>query len=982
MSTIRFRILALVAAAMAPLVIGIAGELYSRIDRDREHAGRLALIEANRVAAELDEFIGTTRGLLAGVAVGLSSDVSHELRNDAVLSAAKARASPVISNFLLFDLDGRLLGAPLSDPVERARLFAGDRTYFQKILGGERFSVGEAVLGRSSGRWLVTVAVPVNDAEGRLRAVLAAGILIERIHEILRPSDLPSGTVIRVADEQGIVIGRSVDREKWMARDLSQSTLFQKHMLVDEAVEELTWSDDIPRMTGSVHLKSVPWLVSVGIPPEHAYAEARERFWWGVGAALLTICGVSFLAWVLSGWIARPLRQLAMDASALAEGRLRTRFAVSSNGELGRLARAFNAMADTLQLRIIDSESAREELRESNEFLAAVIDASPVAIVCVGYDRRVLFWSGAAERIFGYTAAETVGQPYKLVPQGGEAEFDALFARALAGEMLRDMEVVRRRKDGSTVPIRFAGAALHDRQGNVRGVAYALEDISARRQLDAARSMKERIFETSLDLLLVTDRRGTFSQVSPSSATILGYRPEEMIGRSGIEFIHPDDLDSTREEMRAARKGGRIRDFESRYLHRDGRTIALVWTGVWSEPEQSHFFIGRDMTERRTLEQQLFQAQKMEALGQLTGGLSHDFNNLLGIVIGNLDLLQAEIAGDAEKSELLNEAIEAALRGADLNKRLLAFARRQPLQPKRLEPNELVLGMMKLFKRAIGEHVEIEFVPGEDVWPITVDPAQLESALTNLAVNARDAMPKGGRLIFATGNGELDADYAAQHAEILPGEYVVIEVTDTGAGMTPDVLRRVFEPFFTTKETGKGTGLGLSMVFGFMKQSGGHIQIYSEPGRGTTVRLYLPRAQQQGSDAGTGSIGQRTLPQGEEKVLVVEDNDQLRRVLVRQLSDLGYTVQEASNGTRALDVLRSEQRYDLLITDVIMPGGVNGWELASAAADLRPELRVLFTSGFPAVALSEQGLPEGVLLLSKPYRRQDLAEKVRAALAA
>jgi PAS domain S-box-containing protein len=982
MSTIRFRILALVAAAMVPLVVGIGVELYSRIDRDREHAQRLALIEADRVAAELDQFLGMTKGLLAGVAVGLASGGVDEAANDAMLSAAKTRASSVVSNFLLFDLNGRLLGASLSDPAERARLFAGDRTYFKKILRGESHSVGEPILARSSARWLVNVAVPVAAPNGDLRAVLTAGILLEGIREILHPSILPSDSVIRVVDENGIVIGRSADHEKWMARDVSQTNLFRSHMPVSEVVEERTWDDEIFRMTGSVHLKSIPWLVSVGILPEQAYAEARERFWWGAAAMLLSICAVSFLAWVLSGWIARPLRQLAMDASALAEGRLRTRFSISTNGEVGRLARAFNAMADTLELRIVDSESTREELRESNEFLAAVTDASPVAITCIGPDRRVLFWSGAAERIFGYTAAETVGHPYKLVPEGSEAEFDALLARALGGEMFREMEVVRRRKDGSMVPIRFAGAALHDGQGNVRGVAYALEDISERRQLDAARSMKERIFETSLDLLLVTDRQGAFSQVSPSSATILGHRPDEMIGRSAVDFIHPEDLDNTREEMRAARKGGRMRGFECRYLHKDGRSVALVWTGVWSEPEQSHFFIGRDMTERRTLEQQLFQAQKMEALGQLTGGLSHDFNNLLGIVIGNLDLLQETIKDDADKSELLNDAIQAALRGADLNQRLLAFARRQPLQPKRLEPDELVSGMMKLLRRTIGEHIEIEFVPGSGVWPITVDPAQLESALTNLAVNARDAMAKGGRLIFATRNGELDADYCAQQSDVRPGDYAVIEVTDTGAGMTPDVLRRVFEPFFTTKETGKGTGLGLSMVFGFVKQSGGHIQIYSEPGRGTTVRLYLPRAQE-GSDARTAAVlALGALPKGEEKVLVVEDNDQLRRVLVRQLSELGYTVQEASNGNGAIEVLRSAQRYDLLITDVIMPGGVNGWELARVALDLRPELRVLFTSGFPAVALSEQGLPEGVLLLSKPYRKQDLAEKVRAALAA
>jgi CheY-like chemotaxis protein len=376
----------------------------------------------------------------------------------------------------------------------------------------------------------------------------------------------------------------------------------------------------------------------------------------------------------------------------------------------------------------------------------------------------------------------------------------------------------------------------------------------------------------------------------------------------------------------------------------------------------------------------------MEAIGNLTGGLAHDSNNHLGIVMGNLELLRETGTLNADCLELIDDALDAAARGAELNRQLLGFARRQQLQPKLTEIGDLVSNQIKLLRRTLGEQIEVTMTATPDLWPVFIDTAQLASALTNLAINARDAMPDGGRLTIHAYNGHLDADYASTHPEVVPGDYVAIEVTDTGTGISPENLARVFEPFFTTKPVGKGTGLGLSMVFGFIKQSNGHVSISSQVGCGTTIRLYLPRTDNADleedslADAAAWSPDASAPPA---TVLAVEDNPQLRKVLVGQLHNLGYLVLEAENGEGALELLRDHRQIDLLLTDIVMPGSVNGYALARQAIADRPNLRVVFMSGFPGAAFGEgRALPETGLLLPKPFRQSELAAKLRQALLA
>ena len=403
--------------------------------------------------------------------------------------------------------------------------------------------------------------------------------------------------------------------------------------------------------------------------------------------------------------------------------------------------------------------------------------------------------------------------------------------------------------------------------------------------------------------------------------------------------------------------------------------------------EQSNRSLQEQIARREEAEAALRQSRKMEAIGQLTGGVAHDFNNLLQVVQGNLERLQLRSARDGtslapELARLVDAAMQGARRAASLTQQLLAFSRRQPLAPRSLDMNKLIAATSELLGRTLGETIVIETVMAARLWPVLVDENQLQNALLNLAVNARDAMPGGGKLTIETANVFLDEAYAKGEDEVRAGQYAMLAVTDTGTGMPPDVLDKVFEPFFTTKEIGRGTGLGLSQVYGFIKQSGGHVKIYSEPGRGTTVKIYLPRLLRDSDQAGDlAESAELPHSQTREAVLVVEDEEEVRALSVEILRDLGYMVIEAANASAALTVLERQQPVDLLFTDVGLPGGMNGRQLADRARGLRPGLKVLFTTAYARNALVHHGrLDPGVELLTKPFPAADLAQRVRTLL--
>jgi PAS domain S-box-containing protein len=517
-----------------------------------------------------------------------------------------------------------------------------------------------------------------------------------------------------------------------------------------------------------------------------------------------------------------------------------------------------------------------------------------------------------------------------------------------------------------------------------RAAAEAIRQSQA--QEHRTRERLETILERMPIGSIVSDTNLRITYVNPAAERIFGCRFEDVKGLTPREtgFIAADE--SAAEARRESLRRGEMSGYTVvQKLTKNGRTIICEWTNTTlTGPDGS--FAGilsmcQDITERSSAEEALRQAQKMDALGQLTGGVAHDFNNLLTVIMANVELAKFAVEDRPIEAGALQAALDAAVRGAELTHQLLAFSRRQTLEPKVVDLNALVRGMMRLLSRIIGENIEPTLRTAPDVWPVRIDPTQLETALTNLVVNARDAMPGGGQLIIETENGPLDETYAAQHADVPPGDYVALSVSDTGTGMSREVVDRVFEPFFTTKEVGKGTGLGMSMVFGFVKQSGGHIRIYSEVGIGTTIRLYLPRA----TEAIDGIVelepAAAPSPAKGEMILVVEDDEAVRTVVTKNLERYGYRVESADSARSAFEILNRADSVDLLFTDMVMPGGINGAELAIRAREKRPGLKVMLTSGYTAPALASQMLEvEGAAIVSKPYRMIDLAREIRGIL--
>ena len=582
----------------------------------------------------------------------------------------------------------------------------------------------------------------------------------------------------------------------------------------------------------------------------------------------------------------------------------------------------------------------------------------------------------AAISIYGYSRDEFLAMTLKDIRPPEEVGRLMQWLQHPWVDNLQAIDWRHRRKDGQILDVDLFLSDIEF--GSEPARLSVTIDITARK--DAERQT-ERIIETSQDLIHVTDSYGRLVRISPSATAVLGYRPEEMQGRLAGEFIHPEDLEAVRDAMRAARRGRGGGRFRCRYIHKDGRVVSLLWSGVWSERDRRYYFIGRDMTDYDRTEEQLRRSQRMEAIGQLTGGVAHDFNNILMVILANVEALEEDEKLDPRLRDRVDGIGDATERAADLTRQLLAYSRKQALRPQRTDINELIATTAKLLRRTLGAEIEIESVLAEDLWDAEIDGAQLESALVNLALNARDAMPEGGRLLIETANATLDEDYVAKNPDAATGDYVMLAVTDTGTGMAPDVVARAFEPFFTTKDVGKGTGLGLSMVYGFIKQSNGHLSLYSEPGRGTTVKLFLPRADAV-RQAAPAPPRRAPIPGGSERILVAEDDAEVRVGVVHQLQSLGYDVSEAPDGSAALAKLEAgSPPYDLLLTDVIMPGAMNGKALADETARRWPETKIVFMSGYTEDAIVHHGrLDSGVLLLSKPFGKRDLAAIVRRAL--
>ncbi|MGE0718857.1 MAG: PAS domain S-box protein [Alphaproteobacteria bacterium] len=630
----------------------------------------------------------------------------------------------------------------------------------------------------------------------------------------------------------------------------------------------------------------------------------------------------------------------------------------------------------------------REEFR-----LRAVVDTAVDGVILIDTGGAVLMFNPACERLFGYRAEEVIGRNVRmLMPEPYRSEHDGYIAAYRRTREPRIIgigrEVTGLRRDGTTFPMELSvGEAQGERPFFVGIVRDLTERKRVEGELRGAVARLSAVLDTAVDGMILIDGLGVVQMFNPACEKLFGYRAEEVVGRN-VKMLMPEPYRDEHDRYIASYHAtgerkiiGIGREVVGR--RKDGSTFPMELSVGEVRQAGISSFVGviHDLSGRRETEAKLAQAQKMETVGQLSGGIAHDFNNLLTVVIGNAETLSERLKARPDLKELCDAILAAGERSAELTRRLLAFSRRQVLQPVVIDANRMIGDMRTLLRRMLREDVALEIAGGERLDGVVADPAQLESALLNLALNAQDAMPEGGRLIIGSANAALDEEYCRGFPDVRPGRYVMISVTDDGTGMQPEVAARAFEPFFTTKEVGKGSGLGLSMVYGFVKQSNGHVTIYSEVGLGTTVRLYLPAAE--------GSVGAATLAPSPppptsrpgETVMVVEDDAFVRAYAVSCLASLGYAVLTAVDGSEALAALAAGAAPDVLFTDVVMPGGVNGWDLAEQARAARPGLRVLLTSGYALETLAVRGrMPAGTVILNKPYRRAELGRRLREML--
>ena len=817
------------------------------------------------------------------------------------------------------------------------------------------FMIGSPTLSRTKGTWFIPVSQTLRRASGEFAGVMV-GALEPRFFDRIWRLGCSQNCVITLFRDDRVLMMRSPLEERLMGTVLPPGpiTPLLRAGEVSGNFELASPIDGQKRLVAWRRLDAYPsFFIIVAQPTAGVLAD-----WWRV-------------VWIsVVGWTVVVAALAALTALLAREWRVR-----NAADERSRLL----FEASPYPIYAID--------RQSQRFTAA----NDAAVAQYGWSREEFLSMGVDDLYLPEDVPAVHAAREKVLP--------GLLQQGISGAT-RVLEGLHQRTKGGDIIDVELNLRLIELDGRLTTLVMArniTDRVRAERARQAAetqaRESQERyrlLFESVPYPVVVTDRR-TMRLLAVNDATtrLYGWSREELLAMVIEDFYLPEDraASTARRQgfsanttqivrgVRHLRKDGALIDIELavRFLEYDGQPAALA--------------IVVDVTDRiradlahKAAEEQLRQSQKMEAVGQLTGGIAHDFNNILTVILANIDALQEEENVGAPVAARLERVSKAVQRASDLTRQLLAYSRKQPLRPQRTNINDLVTTTGSLLRRSLGAQVEIESVLADGLWPVSVDRTQLETALVNLCVNARDAMPDGGRLSIETANVTLDAEHVARNPDAIIGDHVMLAVTDTGSGMAPNVAARVFEPFFTTKGIGKGTGLGLSMVYGFIKQSKGHIAVESALGRGTTFRLYLPRGKK-------GQVDKTPEPRmevvgGKERILVVEDEPNVRAGAVLQLRSLGYTVSEAPDGAAGVAAFEAASPpFDLLLTDVVMPGRLNGKALADEVARRWPATRIVFMSGYSDNALTEDGrLSAGVLLLSKPFRKADLASIVRRAL--
>ena len=968
----------------APFVGLVAWQGYDRVASETRTAEVVLHERARNVATNAERFIVASRRFLQALAgrplvVALDPD-----RCDPVLGH-EASYHTDYANLLVADRSGRVICSAVPQPADPVSV--ADRSWFRQVIETDAFAIGDVQLGRITGRWVVVLGLPVHDGVGRPAGVIAAPVDLATFGSTLVDRLASPTETVTLVDGMGTVLARVPDPSRWIGQSVRDTEIGPLFLAGGQGTAQVNGLDGVERLYAYVPVPGADWQVAAGIPTAEAFAAVRQSLTLAALIALIALIVAAVAAGLAGRLLTRPVRALADATGEAARGDPGDRVDVGGFAETAALAERFNEMLERRAAAEAAAQESGGRLRLSERNLAEAQRIAHLGSWEWNVATDTSHWSDETCRIYGIEPGTFDGRAatfFGFVHPDDHGPLQEAVRTTIEGSTR--LVVVFRiiRPDGSLRTVHEEGEVIRDKAGNPVRIVGTVQDITEQVATEEERARLTLAVEQASDTIMVTGPDGTIQYVNPSFERLYGYPPEEVVGRNVAVLSsgrHDADFWAS---LRASIAAGRTWAGSIVNRCRDG-TLVEVEKVVSALRDADGRLIGyvqadRDVTRERALEAQLRQAQKMEAIGQLAGGIAHDFNNLLTPIRGYAELVRKGLPADDEQNRAdLDEVIATADRAAELARRLLAFSRRQVLQPRVVDPAAVVTGIAPLLRRLLGESIELATSAEPGRGSVRVDPGQLEQAIVNLAINARDAMPAGGRLTLEIGAVELDAEYARSHPEVTLGPHVLLAVSDTGIGMDPDTQTHIFEPFFTTKPAGKGTGLGLATVYGFVKQSGGSIEVYSEPGAGTSFKIYLPRVEAAAEPLAETAPG--LADAGSETVLLVEDDAAVRGFAARVLAERGYIVLEAPDAETALGLAAARPGpIELLLTDVVMPR-VSGPELAARLAAERPDLRVLYTSGYAESHLGRSdSLAPDIAYLPKPFTADALARAIRDAL--
>ena len=979
---IKYKLVSIALLSLVPLLVFGMYHSNELIEHGKNDIKSGNLLLAARIANELDDLIDSTFATLLSLAKH-PAVISKDIRACDRLFKELLPSYPDHLNILAAGMDGNNYGSGVYEPGVH-KLNYTDKEWFVSARKGMKV-VGNLHVSKLFKSPASMIALPVIDSGNRQVGVIGMPLnfakIRERLIKSLPPMEGASITIIDSRDNILVCTGsaqiggpcKTVSPQAFPSHERSNGTM------------EAEGADGIQRLYSYAGLPQTNWRVIIGVPQKVAYqpAYAFSKHY------LVILFIVSVIALILSFLFSRRITgnisSLIAGLKEFEQGNLSVTLPLSGHDELQEVAESFDRMALT-------RKEADEKLRESEAFRTAVLDGIGEGVVVIGRDYRILSANQgycnqvkmSCDTIIGkycHKVSHHIDQPCFEMAEGCDCTVKKCFE---TGEHHRSMHT-HFDNTGNTTYIETNAYPLRDKSGEVVAAIETLVDVtdlvSLEKRLVEVKDHYQKLYDDSPDMMHSIDREGNIIICNRTELKILGFEAEELIGKPLKDLIVPEERDSCDRKMGTLKTDG-LFEGEITLLAKDGRRIPVFIRSKAIYDENGSFLMSdavlRDITEKKHLEAQLFQSQKMEAVGLLAGGVAHDFNNILTVVVGYGSLLLKKTEADSTARGYVEQVLAAAERATNLTQNLLAFSRKQIINPKSVRLSEVIKQLEKILARVISEDIELRVFPASREASVMSDAGQLDQVLMNLATNARDAMPEGGTLVIETELVEFDAEYVRRHVFAKPGKYMLISVTDTGKGMDAKTKEKIFEPFYTTKEVGKGTGLGLSMVYGIVKQHNGYINVYSEPGRGTTFKIYLPVIEQEAE--ALAAVALPPVTGGTETILLAEDAVMVRDLAKNILEEFGYRVITAENGVDAVEAYKAHPGIALLILDVIMPGK-NGKEVFAEIQGLRPGIRALFMSGYTANIIHKKGILDSATeFISKPFSPNAFLRKVREVL--